>query len=110
MELKLKNLFFFYAFVLLGGTSKSQLPGFDCQYKNGVKDYLSRIDCPTDYNYLKGRSLTEKFGQVASVKIVYSIRKEKVYFINSSLYPFHYNFCNVRRNKDLHREAWQWGH
>jgi pyruvate,water dikinase len=101
MESRFKKLVFFYAFVLLTGTAKSQLPGFDCQYKNGVKDFLSRIDCPTDYSYLKGRSLTEKFGQVASVKIVYSIRTEKVYFTNSSLYPFHYNFCSeVLNNPD----------
>jgi pyruvate, water dikinase len=101
MELKLKYLVLFFAFALLSAMGQSQPPATDCQYKKGVRDYLSRIDCPTDYNYLKGKSLTEKFGQVASVKIVYHIRTDKVYFINSTLYPFHYDFCsNVLHNPD----------
>lgn len=76
----------------------AQPPVTDCEYKKGVRDYLPRIGCAADFSYLKGKSLTEKFGQVASVKIVYSIRTNKVYFINSSLYPFHYDFCGAVLN------------
>ena len=73
----------------------------DCQYKQGVKDYLERIGCPADYQYLKGKSLTEKFGQVSSVKIVYDIRADKLYFMHSTRYPFHYDFCTaVLHNPD----------
>lgn len=71
----------------------------ECQYRQGVRDYLSGIGCPGDYQYLKGKSLTEKFGQVASVKIVYSIRTGQLYFINSSRYPFHYEFCSAVLNE-----------
>ncbi len=72
-----------------------------CIYKGGKKDYLDKIGCEKDYDYLKGKSLTEKFGQVASVKIVYQIKDGKVYFTNSSLYPFHYDFCSeVLKNPD----------
>lgn len=85
---------FCFALLLFTGTGYAQPQTTDCQYKKGVKDFLTRINCAKDYNYLQGKSLTDKFGPVASVKIVYSIRKEMVYFINSSLYPFHYDFCS----------------
>lgn len=99
MEYRLKTVVFFFALQLLSVTGQSQIVTTDCQYKKGVRDYLPRIDCPGDYNYLKGKSLTEKFGQVASVKIVYSIRDDKIYFINSSLYPFHHDFCSTVLNE-----------
>lgn len=94
MKLKLKDTVLFFAFLLAAAAGRSQPQGAECQYKKGVKDYLDRIGCPGDYNYLKGKSLTEKFGQVASVKIVYNMSSGRVYFINSSLYPFHYDFCS----------------
>jgi len=98
MEFKLKRQVILFLFLCVMVMSHSQTPSAECQYKKGVKDFLPRIDCPGDYNYLKGKSLTEKFGQVASVKIVYSIRDAKVYFINSTLYPFHYDFCSTVLN------------
>ena len=94
MEIRLKLPVLFFVFLLFIENGHAQTPAAGCQYKKGVKEYLPRIDCPTDFNYLKGKSLTEKFGQVASVKIVYSIRNDQLYFINSSLYPFHYDFCS----------------
>ena len=94
MKLKLKDTVLLFAFLLAAAAGRSQPQGAECQYKKGVKDYLDRIGCPGDYNYLKGKSLTEKFGQVASVKIVYNMSSGRVYFINSSLYPFHYDFCS----------------
>lgn len=97
MLVRLKLLVSFFAFIYSAGSLLSQ-PAAECQYKKGVRDFLPRMDCPGDYNYLKGKSLTEKFGQVASVKIVYSIRDAKVYFINSTLYPFHYDFCSTVLN------------
>jgi pyruvate,water dikinase len=72
-----------------------------CALEGKKADYLLRIGCPNDFNYLKGRPLTEKFGYAASVKIVYSIAEKTVYFTNSSRFPFHYEFCtNVLGSKE----------
>ncbi len=76
---------------LLTGCRAQSNPG--CEYKGGGADYLSRIGCLADFNYIKGKPLTEKFGKAESIKIVYSIDDKKVYFTNSSHYPFHYEFC-----------------
>jgi pyruvate, water dikinase len=82
---------------------KAQPDNAGCEYKKGAKDYLSKIGCEKDFNHIKGKPLTEKFGQVASIKIVYEIVTGKVYFTNASLYPFHYEFCGkvLNNNDDL---------
>ncbi len=47
--------------------------------------------------------MTEKFGRAESIKIVYHIRDKKIYFTNSSRFPFHYEFCTnaLGDNDDL---------
>lgn len=96
MKRNIRVLIIACLFLAIKGHAQPQAA--DCQYRQGVRDYLEKIGCPGDYQYLKGKSLTEKFGQVASVKIVYSIRTDKLYFINSSRYPFHYDFCSAVLN------------
>ncbi|MBL7730006.1 MAG: hypothetical protein JNM88_02420, partial [Chitinophagaceae bacterium] len=63
MKIRLKNILLFIALLLAMVTVNAQPQPAECQYKKGVRDYLDRIGCPGDYNYLKGKSLTEKFGQ-----------------------------------------------
>lgn len=77
--------------LLLAGCKGQPAPG--CEYTGGGADYLSRIGCPADFNYVKGKPLSEKFGYAQSLKIVYSIANDKVYFTNSGRYPFHFDFC-----------------
>jgi hypothetical protein len=90
----MKNLLLYlFAFGLLTGC-KAQ-PQTGCEYKGGGADYISRIGCMADFNYIKGRPLTEKFGHAQSIKIVYSLSSKKIYFTNSSRFPFHYEFCTL---------------
>lgn len=77
--------------MLLAGCRGQPAPG--CEYAGGGADYLTRIGCQADFNYVKGKPLTEKFGYAQSLKIVYSIANDKIYFTNSSRYPFHFDFC-----------------
>lgn len=70
-------------------------PKADCAYDGVGADYLPRIGCITDFNYIKGKPLSEKFGRAESIKIVYLISEKKIYFTNSSRYPFHYDFCTT---------------
>ncbi len=73
------------------GCKAQPQPG--CEYKGGGANYVSRIGCLADFNYIKGRPLTEKFGRAESIKIVYHIGDKKVYFTNAERFPFHYEFC-----------------
>jgi hypothetical protein len=96
----MKNLLLgFFALLLLAGCKGQPAPG--CEYTGGSADYISRIGCPSDFDYIKGRPLTEKFGAAQSIKIVYSIAGDKIYFTNSARYPFHFDFCvNVLGEQD----------
>lgn len=84
-------LFSCFVVCLLVGCKAQADPG--CEYKGGGADYLSRISCLADFNYIKGRPLTEKFGRAESIKIVYRILDKKIFFTNSSRFPFHFEFC-----------------
>jgi len=43
---------------------------------------------------MAGEPLSAKFGQVDAVKVVYSLRLKKLYFIHSTRYNYHYDFCH----------------
>jgi len=56
-------------------------------------DYLDKIIRPEAYTMLQGLPLNPTFGEVKSVKIVYSIPDDKIYYSNSEKYFIHYDFC-----------------
>ena len=56
-------------------------------------DYLLSIPCTSDFDALKGHPNTAKFGQTESVKVVYDLNEDKIYFIQSEKFKFHFRFC-----------------
>jgi hypothetical protein len=52
---------------------------------------------------LSGAPLSSKYGNIASIKVIYEIKTDKIYFINSNFYKYHYEFCqfNLNENNDL---------
>jgi len=61
--------------------------------RNYNVDYLDRIIRPEAFTLLQGLPLNPTFGEVKSVKLVYSIPDEKMYYSNSEKYFIHYDFC-----------------
>ncbi len=59
-------------------------------------DYLSRLRTKADFDLLKGKPLSEKYGQVESIKVVLDLRTELLYFVSSEKFNFHYDFCHER--------------
>jgi hypothetical protein len=97
MGVRLQHLFIC---LILGGFGSAAQPPVKCAYKTGEADFLPRIGCRGDFDYLKGKPLSEKFGKAESVKLVYEIGKGKIYFLNSKKYPFHYRFCSAVLNEE----------
>lgn len=56
-------------------------------------DYLTEIKTLSEFNAYKGKPLSDKYGQVDALKIVYDIHDNKMYFIQSEKYVYHYDFC-----------------
>lgn len=61
-------------------------------YDNEI-DYLDKIIRPEAYVLLQGLPLNPTFGEVKSIKIVYSIPDGKIYYTNSQKFAIHYDFC-----------------
>lgn len=70
----------------------------NCAYQGGNPDFLSEIGCKKDFVLLKAKPLSEKYGNVSSIKIVYDILTKKIYYIHSRKYKFHYDFCSKYLN------------
>jgi hypothetical protein len=55
--------------------------------------YLNKLIRPEAFVQLQGLPLNPSFGEVKSVKVIYSIPDGKVYFANSEMFFIHYYFC-----------------
>lgn len=56
-------------------------------------DYLNRLIRPESFSILQGLPFSSTFSEVKSVKLVYSIPDQKIYYSNSEKYAIHYDFC-----------------
>ncbi|MBL7885695.1 MAG: pyruvate, phosphate dikinase [Flavobacterium sp.] len=56
--------------------------------------YVSSISNYETYQNLKGKPLSDKFSNIESVKVIYSIQNDKLYFFNSSLIRLHFEFVS----------------
>ncbi|CAN1529091.1 Pyruvate phosphate dikinase, AMP/ATP-binding [Flavobacteriaceae bacterium] len=68
-----------------------------------AQNYVATIPNYEVYKSLKGKPLSDKFSNIESVKIVYDLRSQKLYYFNSTLIPLHYQFANeyLGYDKDL---------
>jgi hypothetical protein len=59
----------------------------------GDIDFLNRMTRPEAFMMLQGLPLNPSFGEVKSIKIVYSLSDNTVFYSNSEKYFIHYFFC-----------------
>ncbi len=62
---------------------------------------LNTLSQKTEFDAFSNTPLTQKYGQVSAVKIVYDIKLEKLYFINGNRYQLHYDFCKKHLNYNV---------
>lgn len=73
---------------------KPEPPIYNCAW-NGIDRliYLNSIQCPEEFNALGGPPLLQIHSNVKSVKVVYEIATSKLFFVASSAFELHFNFC-----------------
>ena len=78
-------------------------PAPSCSYKGGWVDFLPAINCSSDFLAVQNKPLSQNYGDIQSIKIVYDINAAKVYFLNSYNYSYHFDFCYayLKTYKDL---------
>jgi pyruvate, water dikinase len=62
------------------------------------QSHLARLSSMSDFDKLCGPPLTNKYGNVKAVKIVFDLKSEKLYYLNESDFKNHYEFCNKELN------------
>jgi pyruvate, water dikinase len=81
MEHILKIILLSIAYLIISTNSYSQA-------------YLNKLTSKQDFDKLSGLPLSNKYGQVSAVKLVYDLQTEKLFFINSKYYKYHHEFCS----------------
>lgn len=56
-------------------------------------DYTEEIPNREIFDKLKGEALSDKYSDIEAVKVLYDLEAQKLYFIESSRYNFHYDFA-----------------
>lgn len=64
-----------------------------CSGNSQIDDHTPFIKDQSQFDKMSSRPLYQKYGQVAALKIVYDNRTEKLHFVSSEEYEFHYQFC-----------------
>lgn len=57
-------------------------------------DYLNTIIRPEAFTMLQGPPLIPKQSQIQSVKVVYRLKDDSLFFVNSERYVYHYDFAS----------------
>lgn len=86
MKKYIYGLFFFFIFMSLSAQ----------RYSSSLANYEA-------YKAFRGKPLSDKFSNIESVKVIYDLRKQKMYYFNSTLIPLHYDFVinYLYYNQDL---------
>lgn len=55
--------------------------------------YLDRLESKAEFDKLSGLPLSGKYGQVSALKLVYDVNTDRLYFVSSGYYTYHFDFC-----------------
>ncbi|HEX8016316.1 MAG TPA: PEP/pyruvate-binding domain-containing protein [Flavobacterium sp.] len=82
--------FFTFIFLLIFTTLSAQ------NYSASLPNYKA-------YQAFRGKPLSDKFSNIESVKVIYDLKKQKMYYFNSTLIRLHYDFVTnyLGYGKDL---------
>lgn len=87
----IKQFLFFLILVPIGvwaQKSNSTNQEFSSEY------FLDKIESITDFNKLKGAPLSQKLTEVESIKLIWDTYSNKLFFINSYRFTYHFDFCS----------------
>jgi pyruvate, water dikinase len=82
---------FLFIFLIVPNLYCQQKP---CSYNGGTIDYLSEINCESDFDIVQSLPLKNNFSNIKSVKVIYDIDKNIIYYADSKRYKYHYSFCS----------------
>lgn len=98
-KIKVTAFLLFFSIVIWGcntnGPNSTGGIGNNGTVKVKPKNFLMEIDSLAEYTELMGEPLSAKFSNVTSVKVIYDLSDDRVYFIQSGMYKYHYEFATA---------------
>lgn len=73
--------------LLLAFTQACSQPAFNGNFKE-------QITSAADFNALKGEPLSQNYANIECVKLVYDLRSNRLYYVQSKKYRWHYDFIS----------------
>lgn len=64
-----------------------------CSGNSQVNPHIPVLHSQVQFDQWSSKPLYQKYGQVAALKIVYDNTTDKLYFVSSEVYEYHYEFC-----------------
>lgn len=65
---------------------------------------MNVLDSKNDFDNLSGLPLVEKYGQVSALKLVYELKTNEIYYINSKYFKYHHEFCSYKLENEVDLE------
>ncbi|MGE0076709.1 MAG: PEP/pyruvate-binding domain-containing protein [Bacteroidales bacterium] len=65
---------------------------------------VNSLESKVDFDNFSGLPLVGKYGQVSAIKLVYELKTQKIYYINSRHFKYHHEFCNNRLENEVDLE------
>jgi len=85
-----------FSFAIFMAACKSSKPVVaDSTFIDPNAPFQSNISETSTFEILEGKPLSEVYGDVSSVKVVYNLNNKQLYYINSNKYEMHYDFCTA---------------
>jgi len=68
-----------------------------------AQSYRASLQNYAEYKAFKGKPLSDKFSNIESVKVIYDLKRQKMYYFNSTLIRLHFDFVTnyLGYSKDL---------
>jgi len=63
-------------------------------FKASAQHSMAQVKTKAEFDQLSGLPLSEKYGQVSALKLVYEIQTKQLYFLNARYFKFHHEFCS----------------
>ena len=67
---------------------------FACSSEIKPIDFLGQISSREDFDLLKGEPLSQNYGGIECVKVVYVLKNQKIYYLQSRKYKWHNRFTS----------------
>lgn len=88
----MKIQFLFFVALILTGCASSHNSSTSSQKWH--KDYKNALLSQADFDSLAGEPLSSKYDDVISVKVIWNLKDDQLYFINSENFKYHHEFAD----------------